>query len=177
MLCALYEAGLCCIFESFKYLVPLLLSLQLCAWHWNGHNIYLGVWCVNFWLVISFDALSRGLTIVASHGLHAPLQQSQSAPPLSFSSIGTLFKVALPYTSSFSIVRCHTILSCSICYFLHLFRHYCQGGVWWRHNCNWLVRRSCDQPCVPSHLWVAPCTFPQEDHCRGQVQCLAKVIS
>jgi hypothetical protein len=43
MLCALYEAGLCCIFESFKYLVPLLLSLQLCAWHWNGHNIYLGV--------------------------------------------------------------------------------------------------------------------------------------
>jgi hypothetical protein len=55
--------------------------------------------------------------------------------------------------------------------------HYCQGGAWWRRNCNWLVRRSCDQPCVPSHLWVAPCTFPQEDRCRGQVQRLAKVIS
>lgn len=127
MLCALYEAGLCCIFESFKYLVPLLLSLQLCAWHWNGHHIYLGVWCVNFWLAISFDALSRGLTIVVSHGLHAPLQQPQSAPPLSSSSIDTLFKVALPYTSSFSIVRCHTILSCSICYFLHLFRALLSG--------------------------------------------------
>lgn len=55
--------------------------------------------------------------------------------------------------------------------------HYCQGGAWWRRNCNWLVRRSCDQPCVPSHLWVASCTFPQEDRCRGQVQRLAKVIS
>ena len=80
-----------------------------------------------FGLLFFFDALSRGLTIVVSHGLHAPLQQPQSAPPLSSSSIDTLFKVALPYTSSFSIVRCHTILSCSICYFLHLFRALLSG--------------------------------------------------
>jgi hypothetical protein len=57
-----------------------------------------------------------------------PLYSSPSRP-LRFRPVQLALhlKVALPYTSSFSIVRCHTILSCSICYFLHLFRALLSG--------------------------------------------------
>jgi hypothetical protein len=44
MLCALYEAGLCCIFESFKYLVPLLFifTIVCLALEWTQYL----PWCM-----------------------------------------------------------------------------------------------------------------------------------